>query len=197
MIKLSIILLSILLSSCSTSYLLDSRPQGAAVFSGTTNLGNTPLELSLDQVTEKIGEGGLIRLETTGYYPLTVWLPNTGNQMTATVNMNPLKLSNRVSRKNTMVNVPRSKINNLTDLLLDYQTKLLKGEQVPSADVIKLVNSNPTLGSAYFLAAIALLNENKANESKSYANKASRLSPLENDFHILLESQNTQQETNN
>ena len=33
-----------------------------------------------------------------------------------------------------------------------------------SADVIKLVDSNPTLGSAYFLAALALLNENKANE---------------------------------
>jgi hypothetical protein len=196
MIKLYLSLAILTLLSCSTTYRLTSKPQGATVFSGTTNLGTTPIELTLDQITEKLGEGGQLRLELTGYFPLTIWLPDTGNNINASINLNPLKLSNMRAEKNTLVDVPRLKINSLTDLLLDYQSKLLKGEQLASADVIKIVNSNPSLGSAYFLAALALLNENKTAESTSYANKATRFSPLELDFHILLESQKKPEGTN-
>jgi hypothetical protein len=174
---------------CASIYQLDSRPSGATVFSGTNQIGTTPLELSLDQVTEKLGEGGLIRLEIVGHYPLTVWLPNSKQRINATINLNPLKLANRKSSSKTMVNVSRKKINALTDQMLDFQSKLLKGEKIPSADLVKIVNSNPSLGSAYFLAAMAFLAEKNENEGKNYASKASRLSPLESDFHILLQSQ--------
>lgn len=189
--SLKLIFIGLLLSGCSTTYVLDSRPSGATIFSGTNQIGTTPMEITMDQVSEKLAEGGLIRLEMVGHYPLTVWLPDSGQRMVTTINLNPLKLSNRVSTSNTLVIVPRVKINKLTDELLDYQSKLLRGEKIPSADLVKLVNANPSLGSAYFLAALAFISENNAAQAKIYAERAARFSPLENDFHILVNSQNT------
>lgn len=189
--KKILLVLLILNTGCSTSYLIDSRPSGAQVFSGDSNtaIGQTPLELTLEQITEKLGEGGLIRLELPGHFPLTVWLPNAKQKLQAVINMNPLKASNRKSDTTTLVNVPRSKINNLTDLLLDYQFKLLSNqERPPSATMVQLAETNANLGSAYYLAALAFIAEQNRTEGLRYAERAARLSPLENDFHILLES---------
>jgi tetratricopeptide (TPR) repeat protein len=180
------LLLALAATACSTTYDLKTKPPGAQVMAGSKVLGKTPLVFADSDVSDEQAGGILVRLMAEGFKPLWVWLPKDNHDYDLTINLNPFYMHAQREKLQRDFEIARPDLYRLSDSLLAAQNALLHGDEGAKAeDLRKLLEANPTLGSAHFLYALRLLREGKTEESLVALRDAMRFSPSEYDFLAL------------
>lgn len=182
----------ICLAGCSTKYQIETLPSGISIFSGTTELGKTPLTIEDLSSVEKKGNGILLRVEDKDFRRVWVWLPSEKNEYSVTLNLDPFyRLASSNSTDIEAIDNRRT-LYNVTQKMLDLQTKLLLKENVDVKEIESLIETNPSLGSAHFLLGVFHTNNSDQANANVALKDAVSNAPYDDDFLSLLNEVETQ-----
>ncbi len=186
---IGILLLFELLLGCSTTYDFQTKPNGAKLYVGDKLIGLTPLEFSSDVSSEADAGGILIRAEYDGYQSIYIWLPQDGRSHRLTFNLTPFFRRAKDESVVGDLDVQRSDLYQVTEKLLLLQLNLLTNPKPPDdamdAEIRRIMESNPTMGSMYFLESIRHLRQGNLEQGRESLKKALRFAPSEFDFLAL------------
>lgn len=174
-----------MLLGCSTTYNITTSPAGAVVNFNGQKIGETPLEFGLDKISSPESDGFFITLEKEGHKRLWVWLPKKAEKLDLFLNLSPFYLLTERKNQFNDFEVTGEDLNLVLENLLSLQLSLFKGETVDKTAITSLLETNPNLGSVYYLAAINSLSTGNKDEAKRLLSLAMRYSPHENDFLIF------------
>ncbi len=150
---LSFAVLALMLGACGSKRLeLRSDPQGATVYTlNGDELGKTPLVLESDKLSVLSQEGLLgVRLESSGYRPLGIFLELRGNDV---FNLNLEKLDESTFRTKSLIE-NQQKLNQMIRELLAIQGKVSAQRlDEASKDLEKFQQNYPVIAVSYVLQA--------------------------------------------
>lgn len=174
------------LPSCQSTYKIATKPEGAEIYAGDKLLGKSPLTISASDIPTQMAGGVLIQVRNSGYKPISVWLPNSSYNTDYILNLTPFyeRADSSIAIEDNAIN--RAELYVLSDLLLVMQNSLLHGTPIKEDEVKVLLETNPTLGSSYFLASLLALRQKKQSDALTLLKDAVRYSPAESDFLALL-----------
>lgn len=156
------------------------------MYIGETLLGETPLELSADQLTGDQGKGSFLRLEKTGYKRVWLWLPKSSYDRELKLNINPFFVKKAKTNHSLTHQISPLKLNELADSLLLFQSELLLGNTIEDQKLDAVLKSNPYLASAHFLASLQSMLKNDQQKAQEYIQDAVRYNSQQTDFQMLL-----------
>lgn len=167
--------------------MITTKPQGATVMADGVTLGQTPLVVTSDKITQRYAKGVILDITLDGYQDVKIWIPEEGKTFETTINLNPFFKRNRKDMQIVDSEISREDLNKLVYSLLETQRRLLTtSEQVSDGYLDNLLDANPTLGSAYYLKSLNLYKNNKKEVSLQLLKEAMRYSPNEKEFLELL-----------
>ena len=173
-------------TACQSTYNIQTKPEGAEIYAGDKLLGKSPLIISAGDIPTQMAGGVLIQVKSSGYKPINVWLPNSTYNTDYILNLTPFyeRADSALGIEDNSLN--RAELYLLSDLLLVMQNNLLRGTPVKEEELKVLLDTNPTLGSSYFLASLLALQQKKQSNALILLKDAVRYSPSEADFLALL-----------
>ena len=193
---LLVLIVGLFLSACSAHFKLITNPEGSSVFTGEKNLGKTPIEFDASELEGTEGEGYFLRIESEGYKRVWLWLPDTPFSREISLNINPFYVQNTGKENSLVHQISPKKLDELSDKLLNIQTQLMLGKQVEDKDIEDILNTNPYLASAHFLAGLQAVLKNQREEAKNFLKDAIRYNSEESDFQMLQNEVSGGQEAN-
>jgi hypothetical protein len=182
---LIIALASYLVSACSTTVTINSKPDGVKIFADGKEIGKTPITIDSSTITNRNANGMMVRMVQPGYKPLWLWVPTGANDFDININLTPFYLRRGGSSLIDDHEISRTDLNKLTDQMLTLQSALILGKDHDENQLNQLVEANPTLGTAHFFAAISKIRKSDNPSGLVHLRDAMRFAPNELDFLVL------------